>query len=190
MDLIWKTLNNYSRYNISNNGDIYDLKLKKIINTQINQDGYKCVTLRSDINKRKTFRIHRLVGLLFVENTDNKSEINHKDGIKLNNNHLNLEWCTHSENIKHAWDNNLLKKDSEGRKNIKLFKEGQFSGNKNFNARKIVCINTNEIFETITAAAKFYNIDKTSISSVLIKRQKTAGKHPVTKERLKWKYYE
>lgn len=63
----------------------------------------------SDNCKRTTFKIHRLVGLLFVPNPDNKPHINHKDGNKANNHYTNLEWCTHSENIKHAYDTGLLK---------------------------------------------------------------------------------
>lgn len=48
MDLNWKTLPDYSRYAISSWGSIFDRKLDKLINQQINDDGYCKVTLRSD----------------------------------------------------------------------------------------------------------------------------------------------
>lgn len=48
--------------------------------------------------------VHRLVGLLFVENPHDYPEINHKDGIRWNNYYKNLEWCTRSMNIIHSYE--------------------------------------------------------------------------------------
>lgn len=55
-------------------------------------------------NKPKNYYIHRLVWKAFVDNPDNKPEINHIDWDKLNNYDTNLQWCTASENKQHAQD--------------------------------------------------------------------------------------
>jgi len=48
--------------------------------------------------------LHRIIATKFIPNPGNKEQINHKDGNKLNNTVSNLEWCTQSENVKHAYD--------------------------------------------------------------------------------------
>jgi len=117
--ILYKDVNGYEEfYQISNIGDIiskerviYDengIRLRvnksKIIKPRIGK--YLMVGLNK--NKRQShFLIHRLVAIHFIENKENKPCVNHKDGNKFNNNYKNLEWCTQSENIKHAFENGL-----------------------------------------------------------------------------------
>jgi hypothetical protein len=62
--------------------------------------------------KRKSFTVHRLVALAFVENIDNKPEINHIDGNRSNNCYTNLEWATRQENMAHGFSTGLI--DNQG----------------------------------------------------------------------------
>lgn len=88
--------------------------------TQQLRNKYKCVTLFAQ-NIRKMFSVHRLVGLAYIQNTDDKPMINHINGIKTDNNVDNLEWVTSIENVKHAIDNSLTNyKLGENTSNNKL----------------------------------------------------------------------
>jgi len=69
---------------------------------------YKGVLLSIN-GKSKCFKIHRLVGIYFIPNPQNKPEINHLDGDTLNNHYKNLVWNTTKENINHAWGTGLSK---------------------------------------------------------------------------------
>lgn len=64
---------------------------------------YFRVALYNHSHKRKRWLVHKIVGLVYVPNPDNKPFINHKDGDKFNNAYWNIEWCTSSENNTHAY---------------------------------------------------------------------------------------
>lgn len=109
----WKVINDYSNYMISNYGNIKSLNYKrtgkeKILKQNVNGRGY-CYVNISINNKYKNILIHREVAKAFIPNDNQKLDINHKDGNKLNNNVDNLEWCTRSQNVQHAYDNGLKK---------------------------------------------------------------------------------
>lgn len=79
---------------------------EKIMSLKTNKQGYQVIGLHSV--SKKFFSVHRLVASAFIPNSDNKETVNHIDGVKKNNNVNNLEWSTHTEQMKHAVDNDLL----------------------------------------------------------------------------------
>lgn len=80
----------------------------KILSLRCGKWGYLYTTL--SLNKvRKTLKIHRMVATTFIDNPENKPQVNHIDGDKSNNNISNLEWCTAKENVNHAYYKGLRK---------------------------------------------------------------------------------
>ena len=92
------------------NGKVYNRKVR-LLKICFNTDGYPVIGLYKK-NKSCTYRVHRLVAEAFIPNPENKTDVNHIDGIKTNNQASNLEWVTHQENVIHAYYTGLR----EGRK--------------------------------------------------------------------------
>lgn len=108
---IWKDIEGTDgKYQVSNLGRVKSIQGKRegFIKPEINIGGYLTVHLR--VNHKNLNRVvHRLMMKAFIPNPENKPFVNHKDGNKLNNSFENLEWCTASENRKHAYDTGLCK---------------------------------------------------------------------------------
>lgn len=102
-----KAISDNPNYFVCSNGQI--LGKYGFLYLKQDQDGYRTVRLCS--NGKFTYpRVHRLVASAFIPNPDNKLEVNHIDGDKSNNNVNNLEWCTKSENMRHAYKTGLMYK--------------------------------------------------------------------------------
>lgn len=99
-DEVWKTLDNFKKYEISSFGNIKNKNTKRILNPGI-KSGYLHVSITNNNGDRKSCKIHRLVALTFIPNPLNKETVNHKDHNKLNNNLSNLEWATTTEQNNH-----------------------------------------------------------------------------------------
>ena len=123
---VWKDIKGFKGYyQVSNLGRVKSLdriittangvvqKYKgTLLSTSDNGKGYKIVGLNKN-GKRKRFKVHRLVAIAFLDNSENKPQVNHIDGVRDNNKLENLEWVTGSENVQHAFDSGL-KKSSKG----------------------------------------------------------------------------
>ena len=122
MGEIWKDIPEYEGlYQVSNLGNVKSLNRyvktcgnatrfveEKILTPTIDNTGYYVVSLwKNNLHTRP--HIHRLVIEAFVPNLENKPQVNHIDGNKLNNCVDNLEWCTASENGIHAYKTGLNK---------------------------------------------------------------------------------
>lgn len=95
-------------YACDTKGQIYSYRSNKFLTPSKNKRGYLHVTFSVD-KKRYDYRVQRLIAMTFLDNPENKEQVNHKDGNKLNNCIENLEWVTPEENIEHAKQNNLFK---------------------------------------------------------------------------------
>ena len=95
---IWKEIKGFeNQYAISTKGRVKNLKTNRIFRGGYSSAGYKQVRLNS-----KTYTVHRLVALAFLDNPQKLPYINHIDEDKTNNNVENLAWCTPSENTRHS----------------------------------------------------------------------------------------
>jgi hypothetical protein len=94
-----------TNYFITKNGEVFRKwgEIYKPIKCVDSGKGYYRVNIWID-GKCKLTLVHRLVAECYIPNPNNLPIINHKDGIKSNNNITNLEWCTHSHNMKHSTD--------------------------------------------------------------------------------------
>ena len=119
-----------------------------------------------------------------------QSQINHKDENPKNNTIGNLEWCTSEYNMNYGSRNMRISRANKGVSRNKDISRNK--GSKNGRARKVQCITTGKKFNTIREAGEYYGLSQ-SITDVNITKccqgkVKSAGKHPDTGEKLKWKY--
>lgn len=122
----WNTIDKNSKYEITKNGDVRNSKTGKVLPGSITNSGYR--TVHIDHYDNPEF-IHRLVAETFIPNDDpiHKTDVNHKDGNKLNNSVDNLEWISRSDNVKHAYANGLNKPSGGGhnKRKIRVVETGQ-----------------------------------------------------------------
>jgi len=102
---VWIKLKEHD-YEVSNQGSVRRIGNSINLKCSISNSGYMVFHLYRN-GVRTHFYSHILVAEYFIDKVKGKEVVNHKDGIKTNNNKSNLEWCTSSYNNKHALDNNL-----------------------------------------------------------------------------------
>lgn len=112
MEEIFKKIPNYSLYQCSNLGRIKTFNWKnqgieRIMKPALDGCGYLRTVLKRDSDgKLCTIKVHRIVGITWIDNPNKYPQINHLNGVRSDNRVINLEWCTCSQNIKHAYDFN------------------------------------------------------------------------------------
>ena len=99
MDEIYKKIDGYENYEISNLGNVKNTNTNRILKQYKNPDGYYIVVLSKN-GITKSLTIHKLVGLHFIPNPDNLREIDHIDRNKTNNSISNLRWISKSNNCR------------------------------------------------------------------------------------------
>lgn len=106
---IWRDVDGYDgKYQVSNFGRVKSFQRgERILKPGLDYKGYPYVALWHGGKGKHTF-VHRLVAEAFIPNPDNKPQVNHVDGDKANNHTDNLEWCTQSENTRHAYVTGLI----------------------------------------------------------------------------------
>lgn len=137
-------------YAITSCGKVWSYRSKKFLKPY-KVGEYLGVKLTKN-NERKKYYIHRLVAEAYIPNPNGCKIINHKDENKHNNCINNLEWCTSKYN--NEYSGNILAATKS-------------------HYRKVRCVETGEIFESIKSAKDKYNIN--NISAACRGVQKTAG---------------
>ena len=101
-------------YKINRNGDVWSCIYQKVMKPQLCHNGYLWVSLRKEKVSHKG-RIHRLLGLEYIENPNNLPQIDHIDRNKLNNALDNLRWVTHTDNMRNKanYKDNLTEEQKE-----------------------------------------------------------------------------
>lgn len=148
-------------YTVDRIGNVYSELSNKSrrlgkLRTNVTYHGYAQVGLYDRDGVRKRFSVHRLVAETFIPNPYNLQQVNHINGNKLDNRVENLEWCTSSMNVKHAYDVGLAKKRS-----------GELSGNHKLTVKDVRIIRSmlNKSVKQDIIAKKF-NVDQATISNI------------------------
>lgn len=92
-------------FQVNKLGQVWSKRTKKFLKQVKSKTGYWTIPTKFGGRKGRyrCFKVHRLIAETFIPNPENKLYVNHKDSNKLNNHVDNLEWCTHSENMQHAY---------------------------------------------------------------------------------------
>jgi len=113
-------------------------------------------------------QVHRLVAIHFIPNPDNKSDVNHLNGVKSHNcSNCNLEWSTRSENIKHAYAIGLQNNNVERYRKIQASHSANIAAGIWPKGKLIICKNNGVVYKSRTEASRQLGISLQQIYSSL-----------------------
>ena len=96
MEEVWKQITDFPNYHVSSFGNIKNIITNTQLKLSINASGYnRCILCKN--TKNKTFMVHRLVALIFLNNPEEKPTVDHIDRNRQNNYINNLKWATYKE---------------------------------------------------------------------------------------------
>lgn len=156
----------YETYCVSTDGKVFSRNYRnKGITQELSQtthpEGYKRVKVSG---RKNAFQVHRMVALAFIENPNKYPQVNHINGEKGDNRVENLEWCTNSQNQKHAFDNKLhIYANGENHVNAKLSEKEVFEILKELSEVK-------KYHGQLTDLAKKYGVTKHCILNIKTKK--------------------
>lgn len=166
MEEIWRDIDGLNGYAISNTG-LVRYKDNPLRKQGFNHKGYPYLVIRG-----KSMLIHRMVAKAFIPNPDNLPTVNHIDGNKTNNHVTNLEWATHSDNIRHSYRIGI-------RQNPKNML-GKF-GYENHASKEVIVFDLQGhkigSYGSTAVAGEALSLDGSSISKVCRGERKRAGKY-------------
>lgn len=151
----WRKIEGFN-YSVSSEGRVRNDKTGRIKAPVKDDKGYVNARLYCD-GVGTYMKIHRLVGEAFIENPENKAEINHKDFNKTNNNVENLEWATHQENVAHASINGRMKMTP------RTWLIGHSNPNGGRKGRAVILVDTGEVFKNALEASRRTGVSDTRI---------------------------
>ena len=94
-------IDGFEKYEVSNLGKVRNIKSGRILKPYLTKKGY-LMHLLYENNKQNHLLLHRIIATAFIDNPEEKPQVNHIDENKLNNDLSNLEWCTVRENNIHG----------------------------------------------------------------------------------------
>jgi len=119
----WRLIGGYDNYEVSSHGRVRNNKTNKIMKQKVETKGYLRIGLTKD-NKQKFHRVHRLVGLAFLDKKDEDKEVDHIDHNKSNNMLNNLRWVTGSINCRNK---TKYKNNTTGMRGVNYDKKGYWT---------------------------------------------------------------
>lgn len=110
---IWKPIPGIEGFEASDEGHIRNTKTQKQLNESFINTGYLTVSCQ----KSGQFLVHRLVAMAFHPTEDFTKQVNHINGIKVDNRPENLEWMSLGDNVRDFWNNPIFKETQDRRRN-------------------------------------------------------------------------